>query len=289
MAGDYYPIQHGTNSKPEVAELAVVAKTIPKDLLYVFAARGIVSSWFEWVDAHTDSEEIKRATPESLARATMLPVQVIESLTASGWLSFDESGARISNWDRWFSKSAKVRMNSNRRVAKHRASVTNVTEKRYQSVTNVAPERYECNASALQKALPEKRREEINTGVPVLINPLPPLDNETNQRQPKPFPDPLSVPIPGVLDSAEFREAWQSWWGHLAGLGKQATDYQAAAQLKDFVSMGRDRAMAAMLHSIRNGWANIREPREDSHNGHARQPKRRAGDRVSASSDWDGV
>lgn len=75
-----------------------------------------------------------------------------------------------------------------------------------------------------------------------------------------------------LRDSAEFIEIWCEWCGHRAEIRKRLTERAAKMQLRRLEAMGHDRAIAAIRHSIAQGWTGIYEPNADrraSSNGQA--------------------
>jgi len=89
------------------------------------------------------------------------------------------------------------------------------------------------NARSVTKALPDKRREEKKKKTP-----LPPL----------PF------------DSDRFRETWEAWKTHRKESGKKLTPTSVSRQLAKLKEIGEERAIAAIEHSVANGYQGIFEP-----------------------------
>ncbi len=78
------------------------------------------------------------------------------------------------------------------------------------------------------------------------------------RRKPEPglFPIGEALPFP----STEFKAAWQSWERHRMEIKKKLTPESIRQQFKKFADMGEGRAIAAINHSIANGWQGIFEP-----------------------------
>lgn len=70
-------------------------------------------------------------------------------------------------------------------------------------------------------------------------------------------------PLPPLLDTPEFREAWQSWIVHRSEIKKKLTPSSAARQLKMLAKIGLTRAIACIEHTIEKGWTGLREPEAD--------------------------
>jgi hypothetical protein len=61
------------------------------------------------------------------------------------------------------------------------------------------------------------------------------------------------------FDSPEFGEAWQRWNDHRNDKKKKLTKGTAVMQLKKLESIGQDRAIKAIDHSITHGWMGLFE------------------------------
>ena len=66
-----------------------------------------------------------------------------------------------------------------------------------------------------------------------------------------------NLPLP--FDSLEFGEAWQRWVDHRNDKKKKLTKGTAIMQLKNLESIGQDRAIRMIDHSIGNGWIGLFE------------------------------
>ena len=65
------------------------------------------------------------------------------------------------------------------------------------------------------------------------------------------------TPLPPCLDTADFRAAWRSWAQHRIEKKQRLTPTAMGKQLKRLEAMGHDRAVAAIEHSISNGYTGI--------------------------------
>ncbi len=77
------------------------------------------------------------------------------------------------------------------------------------------------------------------------------------------FEDPPSrkLPTPQLpFPSEAFAEAWKDWKQHRSEKRKPITPLSAKKSLSDLSKMGEARAIAAINHSIANGWQGIFEP-----------------------------
>lgn len=140
MAGDWIKIEHTTPDKPEVVKLAVILG-IDQD-----AVVGKLLRLWIWVDQQSISGNAITVTNSFIDRLTFSPGFAV-GLVKVGWLSGREGLLTIPNFDRHNGQTAKNRAVTNERVANHRKN------KNGNTVTDVTDE-------ALEKSLPEKRREE---------------------------------------------------------------------------------------------------------------------------------
>ena len=66
--------------------------------------------------------------------------------------------------------------------------------------------------------------------------------------------------IPAILDNEDFRSAWGEYVKHRREKRSALTPTAAARALKKLEAIGPARAVAALEHSISNGWTGIFEP-----------------------------
>jgi hypothetical protein len=66
--------------------------------------------------------------------------------------------------------------------------------------------------------------------------------------------------LPQSINSPAIQDAWRKWLEHLKQLRKTPTIISAEAQIKALESMGPERALKAILHSITANWQSIHEP-----------------------------
>jgi hypothetical protein len=136
MAGDWIKMECTTADKPEVAMMAHKLKCEP-DL--------VVGKLFRiWVWANQNSVDGNAMTvTESFLDRIAHRKGFASAMRTAGWLSGSNGALCFPGFERHNGKTAKARAMGNRRVSKHRKGNESVT---------VTP---------LQKALPEKRREEV--------------------------------------------------------------------------------------------------------------------------------
>ncbi len=102
--------------------------------------------------------------------------------------------------------------------------------------------------------------------------------------------DPWTVALTHIPDGSplrkdQFREAWAEWTAHRREIGKPLTNGSIKRQIRDCLTWGVDRSIAAIECSIRNGWTGLFEPRSGSDDGANSGAARVRGDR----SDWESV
>lgn len=161
MAGDWIKLEHWTPDKPEVFRMADILDIDPD------AVCGKLARIWIWADQQTVDgvTQVKRecnavsVTKKMIDRLASV-ARFADALIQVGWLEETADGVRFVNFDRHNGETAKKRAQNNKRVKKHRESVTQVKR--------------ECNAPSVTSALPEKRREEIdNTASAVLSSDQP--------------------------------------------------------------------------------------------------------------------
>lgn len=139
MAGDWIKIEMETPDKPEVVNMSSRLR-IDQD-----AVTGKLVRIWTWADRNSVNGEHMQINDAFINRLTN-KTGFADAMRAVGWLSGEDGDLTFSNFSRHNGNTAKKRSETNRRVAEHRnCNAKSVTK----SVTEV-----------LQKALPEKRREE---------------------------------------------------------------------------------------------------------------------------------
>lgn len=178
MAGDWIKFDVTTPDKPEVVQMAA-ALGIDQD-----AVVGKLLRVWTWADQNTITCDGDRnavtVTEQFLDRLTFCQ-GFAKAMVKVGWLLGSDGGYLFPNFDRHNGKTAKDRAQTNRRVAKSRASGNGA------SVTSVTQQ-------ALEKPLPEKRREEKEQ------------DQKQDQKPERASPSGSRLPIDWVLPD-DYR-AW---------------------------------------------------------------------------------
>ncbi len=154
------------------------------------------------------------------------------------WLELTNQGIAIPNFDRHNGQTAKDRILTAKRVAKHKAKSNGVG-----------------NGEVTEPPLTreEKIREEKSIGG------KPPITPSGDRKKP------FGVTLPPTT-SPQFAEAWAAWQRHLSEKpsAKRPTRSAVQKQLEKVLALGEGRAIAAIELSIERNWQSIFE---ESHNG----------------------
>ncbi len=151
MAGDWIPVRIDLHEDPAV--MAIAEQLGCREEVVV----GYLVRIWGWVSRQCNADTVTDVTLSALGRVTSLP-GVPELMVQVGWLETGETDdgrpfIRIVNYDRWLSKTAKVRATTRLRVKKTRENGgENVTEM-YQK----------CNGASVTKSLPQNRTEQKRT------------------------------------------------------------------------------------------------------------------------------
>lgn len=232
MAGDWIKLEHATIDKPEVVRIAETLG-IDQD-----AAFGKCCRLWVWIDQQSANGNAISVTKTFLDRLTYAP-GFADALLAVGWMSETADGFAIPNFDRHNGKTAKKRAQTNRRVAEKRKgnaeSVTSVTQ------------------PALQKALPEKRREEKSNNTHTHTNAKRKRNatSVTESEQPEPHGQGLQPLIDHPAVNDRWADAWQTWLETWPGrMGKPFDPIAAEFQLSELAKLPPDKAERDLAFSI---------------------------------------
>ena len=226
MAGDWLKIEKDTPDKPEIAGLCALLG-IDADTAFAKCFR----LWC-WADSNTVDGNVRRVTLAFLDSLVHLP-GFSQALLDVGWLVARSGSLEFPNFARHMGQPAKARALTAARVAAHKAKTG--------------------NAGTVSGALPEERRGE---------------KKRKNKDPPKPPATKTAGEsggsggaVPAGLDTAEFRAAWADWGRHRAEKRAKLTPTATRQQLAKLAAMGVDRAVAALRHSIAQGYTGVFEDR----------------------------
>lgn len=145
-----------------------------------------------------------------------------QSVKSAGWLNVNANSITIPNWDHWLSKSAKRRTRDSLRKSVSRSCPQNVRK---------------MSASKADKSALEERREEKSKKTPL-------------------------PPFPTILNTTEFRTAWNEWTIFRGQLKKKLTTSTVTKQLAKLERFGLRAAIASIEQSIANGWTGLFPPKD---------------------------
>jgi hypothetical protein len=191
---------------------------------------------FDFTAEHASQGDIGKWTNGAIARACDWdgdPDHFVNSLVASGWVD-EKTGWRllVHDWPDHCESWVKAKL------AKLDLGFAATTE----------PTR-EPSAEATA---------ETTTEPSSFLNPP-----SLNPTKPKTPPTPPAGRLPPELDSQEFQEAWTEWEAHRKHKRAKLTPETIRRQYKKLASMGMERAIAAIGHSIEKGWTGIYEPSDN--------------------------
>jgi hypothetical protein len=275
MAGDWIKMECTTPDKPEVIRMADLL-----DLDQDAVLGKLVRLWM-WADLQSVDGNALRVTERALDRIVFCP-GFAAALRQVGWLKGRDAALQLPNFDRHNGQSAKKRAETNRRVAKHRQK----QRARNDDVTQ----------PALQKALPEKRREDIKPPSP--DGDVPPWQGETaappgnvrfdGKRWPKavgPLFQALRPMLPEDVPDADLADVLRDWRQARAEKkrGKSWTQAQIDLQIAQLQQIPERERFAALRCAAVEGWQALmvrywreRRERERQENPHIGQPARAA-------------
>ena len=170
MAGDWIKLECTTPDKPEVVQIAALLNADQDEML------GKLLRVWVWADQNSLGGEALRITAAFIDRLAGRP-GFAEAMRRVGWLAGEDGALTFPNFERHNGITAKKRAETNRRIANHRQRNAPPTSTPSPSSppreTRTAPE--PVTHFALQKALPEKRREEESTDLlPTIPAHIPP-------------------------------------------------------------------------------------------------------------------
>jgi hypothetical protein len=113
MAGDWLKFEKATPDKPEVFAIAACLDMDPD------AVVGKLIRVWSWFDTHTIDGNGRSVTPALLDRISGVS-GFVTAMAAVGWITIDNEGVRLPNFDRHTGETAKGRALTAKRVASHK-------------------------------------------------------------------------------------------------------------------------------------------------------------------------
>lgn len=147
MAGDWLKFEVNTPEKPEVLAITIAMGWDDPDLTV-----GKLLRVWRWFDQHTEEGNAENVTPALLDRIIGV-TGFCQAMANVGWLSIEDDGVRLPNFDRHNGKTAKNRSLTAKRVANHKTNAKSNAEGNDASVSGALPRE-------------EKNREEVHKNPP---------------------------------------------------------------------------------------------------------------------------
>jgi len=104
MAGDWIPVSVDLLSKPEVARLSFALKCSIEHVC------GMLLRFWIWAQTHTSDGHLPDLDIRTASAASQVPEEFLAQLQDVGWLEVTTNGLNVPNFERWFSKAAKRRL-----------------------------------------------------------------------------------------------------------------------------------------------------------------------------------
>ena len=234
------------------------------DLLILCDPNGVVDMTHESIAARTNR-------PLALIRST---IAVLESPDPRSRTP-DNGGRRIVRLDEhrdWGWLIVNYQRFRETASDEQRREKTLARVRKYRAKHNELPLVTPCNAGATlgnaSNAMQKQKQKEKQKETP----PIPPLAGE--------------VEIPVELQTPEFRDAWMDWNQHRKEIRKKQTPLSVKGQIANCLELGSSRAVAAIRHSIANGWQGIFEPKHQNHAAAGSQSRSTNGKPPPPDSPW---
>ena len=194
--------------------------------------------FWEWAGDQTSDGHLPGVTLDFIDGVVSLK-GFAAALESQGWLKATASGVSALRWERHNSKSAKRRALDAERKRLERDTPSGGTIELADILRTESG--HEADKSRTENGL-EKRREEKNK------------DKDK-------YKDKGETPLPPSLAaSTEFVAAWGEWLTHRREKRAKLTPTARKQQLAKLDAMGPPRAIAALRHSMANGWTGVFEP-----------------------------
>lgn len=198
-------------------------------------AMALLEFW-SWLDDNSPDGKLSRHNVGTLSLLIEDTTEVFWAAVRDvGWLIETADGIEIPNFERWMGSTAKKRWHDAEHAWNKRHSLTANCDT--EPTTGPTANRQECDKkpTSAHKAKAKAK---------------------SNKEPPN---------IPPELDHPQFREAWEKWKQHRAEKRKPLTPTSTAQQFAELAKLGLERAVAAIEHSIAQGYQGIFEPKDHHH------------------------
>ena len=158
MAGEWISIDCCIATKPEILEL--IGETgEPADVIV-----GRLTLFWAWASLNSGDGSVK-GNPGILKAVAGGEEPFWRAVQRCGWITFGDGVIEIHGWEDRFSKAAKARLLTRRRLQKHRENAGNPAENADETV-----DRFTCNADETQDRFTMKRSTVSGCNAPALLD-----------------------------------------------------------------------------------------------------------------------
>lgn len=246
MAGEWIPIRVDLFDCPQVVR--ILSELCPGSVLDMServrktseVVGALVRMW-SLFDRYTEDGKLRGYTPSVLDQLVGLP-GFANSVASVGWLQITDIGLEMPEFSKYLSTTAKSRMKDAQRKKASRAASESCPE-------NVR-EKTDRNRTTIQYNTIQKNTEDKKE------NPLKSPKGDTSVF------DASGFILPDSIRTSEMQDAWVRWTKHRFEIKKPLKPTQCEAQAQQFVEWGVQRSVAAITHTIKNGWQGLREPEQ---------------------------
>jgi hypothetical protein len=251
MAGDWIKIRTELINDLDVMDICE-ATTLDE---YEVVGR-LVKLW-GWANHNTTDGYLRKMTPARLDKFVH-HAGFASALLDAAWLVESKDGMTIPNWQKHNGSGAKVRAEAAARQAASRS--------RHKAVTGMSQDFVTPVTVLSQDSVTREDLEQNKTETKTKTKP------KTGAATP--------LVLPAVLDTAEFRSAWDDYEANRKEAGhSKLTTRGREIKLKELADWGHDVAVQSIRESIANGWQGIFKPKGNVNDQH------RNGNRGYAASD----
>lgn len=215
MAADWFPMGLYRSRCPEVVRVSSATGRTPHEVL------GLLCDLWSWATSETADGQVGGVRLVHLSSVVGADEAFWRAVAEVNWLTEDERGLVVPNWDHWLSESAKKRA---RDVIRKRVARLNSP----QSVRGASAKRPPAKRTkrGLQKT-------EDST-------------QKTEHKEPS---------LPFLSDA--FRETWERWKKFRREKKKPLTETTVEEQFAELGKLTESHAIATLKRSIANGWTGL--------------------------------
>jgi hypothetical protein len=192
---------------------------------------------WSWADAESNGGFVARGTA-AMIDALVRIKGFADVMIAVGWVTIDADGVRFPHWDRHNGSSAKERVMDQAKHWRNRHPQSG-----HDRDTDGTKSGQHRNKTRLDKTT---QTTQDNGGV-------------GGKRK----ADLLALDgLPATFHTEAFKAAWADWVGHRRDIGHPLTPRAVKMTFRELTDWGPQRGVAAIQHSIANGWRGLFEPKD---------------------------